>query len=68
MAQQKGMKRAEKVARRKEKKARLAHELNVKKAAKAAHAHHDHAHDHDHDHDDKKAKPKAKPKAKAKAE
>lgn len=69
MAQQKGMKRAEKVAKRKKKLARATHALNLKKmaAGPAAHAGHDHAHDHDHDHDheheEKKEKKAAKPKA-----
>ncbi len=45
MAQQKGMKRAEKVARRKRKVDRQARQSNLKKLAK-----HEHEHTHEHEH------------------
>lgn len=68
MAQQRGMKRAEKVLKRKQKATRLKHAANVRReergyVAPPAQAQHDHAHDeegHDHEHEDKKpAKKKA---------
>ena len=56
MAQQKGMKRAQKVLARKQKKRKAEKEANLRRLERLAeHGEHDHSHDHDHDHEhDKK--------------
>lgn len=70
MAQQRGMKRAEKVLKRKQKAMRLKHAANVRReergyvappaAQQHDHAHGEEGHDHDHEHEEKKpAKKKA---------
>lgn len=69
MAQQRGMKRAAKVLKRKQKTVSLQHSANVRRAARgpvaaapAQAAAHDHEHDHehgDHEHEEPKAKKKA---------
>lgn len=58
MAQQRGVKRAAKVAKRKARQSRESYRSNIKravyafeKALKHAEEGHDHEHDHDHDHD-----------------
>jgi hypothetical protein len=70
MAQQRGMKRAEKVLKRTQKKRKAQRENNLKLLEGGKHAGHSHAghdHDHDHEHEEKKEeKPKAKKTTKKK--
>lgn len=75
MAQQRGMKRAAKVAKRKQKSARLQHEANVRREARGpvaqapAHDHDHEGHDHDHEgHDHEEPKKTKKKSAKQEEE
>jgi hypothetical protein len=62
MAQQRGMKRAANVLKRKQKKDKL-HKAAVAQQMEHGHDHgHDHAHDHAHEHEQDKAEAKGKSK------
>lgn len=68
MAQQRGMKRAAKVLKRKQKTTRLKHDANIRRELRGpvarieenAHDHeHDHEHEHEHEEDENKTKKKS---------